>query len=466
VPDNFEKWFDNELKLKDRSKEKMQPGWQCVAIPIFMPSRGRAQCKKCRQRADSGRCNCGFLDLEQSMIVSGQVEGGMGKVGEKCEYIQILVVIQEEVADYVQFGPQNAVIFALPDKAKDWGVGFCRHYTKKLADRICPPSFPFCIMMDDSVQYWRGITLPCDPQKPFGQDAKPAAALRTDISLADTLLYFQKGLLDGKLNKFGIIGFHRLNGWEASKRAYNRTHCTSTVLLNLEKLKEVNYLKEARVWEDLQFNRDAEKHEAVICKCYRFAFSSPQLREGGCADMVARSEVPTAVQDQPPAVQPPAIDAATKVGAPKPLSTPVESGASRCKHCEKRADKCSCKECLTCHKVQCACVLQSAVRCKGCDRVVAITSNERCNRVERERAGGMSALDEKEETSLSKILTELNLADKYLHKLESEEVDINVLIETLKRRGDSALERLLEQVGVDKAVHRHIIANHLQGESR
>ena len=64
------------------------------------------------------------------------------------------------------------------------------------------------------------------------------------------------------------------------------------------------------------------------------------------------------------------------------------------------------------------------------------------------------------------MLTELNLADKYLHKLEYEEVDINVLIETLKRRGDSALERLLEQVGVDKAVHRHIIANHLQGESR
>jgi hypothetical protein len=99
----------------------------------------------------------------------------------------------------LHFGPQNAVLFALPDKAKDRGVGFWRHYTKKLADRICPPSFPFCLMMDDSVQYWRGITLPCDPHKPFGQDAKTGDAakhLRTDISLADMLLYFQKGMLD------------------------------------------------------------------------------------------------------------------------------------------------------------------------------------------------------------------------------------------------------------------------------
>ena len=73
-------------------------------------------------------------------------------------------------------------------------------------------------------------------------------------------------------------------------------------------------------------------------------------------------------------------------------------------------------------------------------------------------------VDEKEESGLSTMLTELNLADKYLHKLESEGVDINDLKETLKHGGRDALERLLEQVGVDKAVHRHRIANHLQGQ--
>ena len=62
------------------------------------------------------------------------------------------------------------------------------------------------------------------------------------------------------------------------------------------------------------------------------------------------------------------------------------------------------------------------------------------------------------------MLTELNLADKYLHKLESEGVHINDLKETLKHGGRDALERLLEQVGVDKALHRHRIANHLQGQ--
>jgi hypothetical protein len=143
-------------------------------------------------------------------------------------------------------------------------------------------------MMDDSVQYWRGITLPCDPHKPFGKDAELTVALRTDISLVDTLLYFQKGLLNEScdLNKFGIIGFHRLNGYESNKRVYDRTHCTSTVLLNLGKLnykvKEVNYLKKTWVWEDLQFNRDTEEGGSVICKCYRFAFSSPQMTKGGC----------------------------------------------------------------------------------------------------------------------------------------------------------------------------------------
>ena len=70
-------------------------------------------------------------------------------------------------------------------------------------------------------------------------------------------------------------------------------------------------------------------------------------------------------------------------------------------------------------------------------------------------------VNEKEESGLSKMLTELHLADEYLHKLESEGVDMNDLKETLESRGDSALERLLQQVGIDKAVHRHRIANHL-----
>ena len=64
----------------------------------------------------------------------------------------------------------------------------------------------------------------------------------------------------------------------------------STVLLNLEKLKGVEYHWRAHMMEDLQFNRDADKNEVVFCKCYRFAFSSPKMPEGGCAHLVARGE--------------------------------------------------------------------------------------------------------------------------------------------------------------------------------
>ena len=108
--------------------------------------------------------------------------------------------------------------------------------------------------------------------------------------MVDVLLHF-RDMPD--LPKFGMIGFHRLNGRNNSKRAYKRTHVVSTVLLNLSKLEGIDYHWRAHVWEDFQFNRDAELNRvpakrAVLCKCYRFAFSSPQFRKGGCADMVAR----------------------------------------------------------------------------------------------------------------------------------------------------------------------------------
>ena len=110
---------------------------------------------------------------------------------------------------------------------------------------------------------------------------------RTEISLVDVILYF--GDMPD-VQEFGLIGFHRLNGKDNSKRAYLKTHVMSTVLLNLAKLEDVECHWRAYMMEDLQFNRDADKIGAVLCKCYRFAFSSVQLREGGCANMVARRE--------------------------------------------------------------------------------------------------------------------------------------------------------------------------------
>ena len=95
---------------------------------------------------------------------------------------------------------------------------------------------------------------------------------------------------DCDLKKFGVLGFHRLNGYESSKMAYKRTHCYSTLILNLKKLTEVDFDKRAFVFEDILFNRDVSKEQIVICKCYRFAFSSPQLKEGGCFPMVVSGD--------------------------------------------------------------------------------------------------------------------------------------------------------------------------------
>ena len=78
----------------------------------------------------------------------------------------------------------------------------------------------------------------------------------------------------------------------------------------------------------------------------------------------------------------------------------------------------------------------------------------------------VSLVHEKSRNGLSEMLTELNLAEKYRDRLESEGVDIKDMKETLASRGDSALLQLLEEVGVDKVVHRHRIANHLSNLQR
>jgi len=109
------------------------------------------------------------------MVSSGK---GTGDYGKMWRYLQILVVVQEEVEQYKELGPETAVIFALPSVAEKMGIGCSRYFTKKLAETICPKSFPFCLMMDDSVQYWRGITLPDDPLKPFGEDPQQERPVR------------------------------------------------------------------------------------------------------------------------------------------------------------------------------------------------------------------------------------------------------------------------------------------------
>jgi len=241
-----------------------------------------------------------------------------------------------------------------------------------------------------------------------------------DISLADVLLHFQKMPY---LGKFGILGFYRLNGWNQSNRAYKRSHVTSTVILNLEKLKNVEYLKKAFIWEDLQFNRDAENvssgrgeeagggggEAAVICKCYRFAFSTPQLRGGGCHDMVANkaglSVDTSAVEDTLDGV-------AHKETAKIMIVQKEEEPASALEAAAAQSD---------------------------------ISAEPAPNHTD----------------TLQKMLRVLGLADRYLETLESEMMDFDTLNSYLDNWGIDKLLHELKEVGVDKAGTRMKIANYL-----
>jgi len=59
------------------------------------------------------------------------------------------------------------------------------------------------------------------------------------------------------------------------------------------------------------------------------------------------------------------------------------------------------------------------------------------------------------------MLTRLYLADRYLQKMEREEIDLGTLQETLAICGRPALLQSLESAGVDKAGPRDKIANYL-----
>jgi hypothetical protein len=75
----------------------------------------------------------------------------------------------------------------------------------------------------------------------------------------------------------------------------------------------------------------------------------------------------------------------------------------------------------------------------------------------------VSVVEEKAKGSgLFEMLTRLDLADRYLQKLECEEIDLGILQETLAISGRPALLHLLESAGVDKAGPRDKIANYLQ----
>jgi hypothetical protein len=221
--------------------------------------------------------------------------------GESVDYLQIVAVKRCEREAYMRSCPDpNVVFFELPASADSLGIGAARYHMKRLATSICPADFPFCFFLDDSVQYWKGITLPGDPEPMFGECADDAPKL-TDISLADVLIHYQSepfALAD--LRQFGMIGFHRMDGRNRSKAAYARRHVYSAIIMNLDKMRGVDYKENCFLWEDLDFNKRASEAGAVLCKCYRFGMGKKPGMPGGCGDMVPRPSALRVEELNPP----------------------------------------------------------------------------------------------------------------------------------------------------------------------
>jgi hypothetical protein len=239
------------------------------------------------------------------MTLSGNlVTGSLWRAAaQKIEYLQIITVKCREREQYIREYIRcchdhsdkeeeevgHVVFFELPETANVLGIGAARYHMKRLATSICPADFPISFFLDDSVHYWKGITLPGDPEPMFGECADDAATL-TDISLADVLMHFQSEQFASDLHQFGLIGFHRIDGYNQSKAAYSRQHVYSAIIMNLDKLRDVDYSKECFLWEDLDFNKRASEAGAVLCKCYRFGMAKKPGMPGGCSDMVSRRD--------------------------------------------------------------------------------------------------------------------------------------------------------------------------------
>lgn len=50
---------------------------------------------------------------------------------------------------------QGLILFTLPEASERLGVGAARFYVQLLALQLCPKSFPFYVMVDDSVLMWQ-----------------------------------------------------------------------------------------------------------------------------------------------------------------------------------------------------------------------------------------------------------------------------------------------------------------------
>jgi len=185
--------------------------------------------------------------------------------GEARDFCQIVLVPACELQSYQEAWP-DLDFFSLPTWADHAGVGAARFCLKRLAERICPVEYPYCIALDDNVLAWKGITLPNDQAGLFPGylPRQQDGATLCDQSLWSALSYLQDPEFT-ELRQFALLGFYRIGHRKYTKSLtapFGRRHVYKAVLLNLERLRGREY--DAAVWalEDLDLSK------RLVCECF------------------------------------------------------------------------------------------------------------------------------------------------------------------------------------------------------
>jgi len=238
--------------------------------PIIIPSSGRAE--------------TALLDLSET-------------IPEDKDYIQIVIIRYEERSNYarVMNHPDNNIDVFVMKEGQPRTIGYARHVAKKFGEIITRSSrMDFVFLMDDNISHWSGITLINDPCPLFGKEPNHLSSQLTDISLFSVLNHFSRDSFKG-VKKFSIVGFSNFNHKSVRRKrtAYGRKHVYAAVLLNLKRLKGIDYNQKAWAMEDTDFNLRTNDSSGVIVRCMRYVAYKKVLNEGG----VVPEGVPPHIQE-------------------------------------------------------------------------------------------------------------------------------------------------------------------------
>lgn len=237
--------------------------------------------------------------------------------GQKCQYIQILVVRSEDFDAYLALWQSTHALVELPSDfdgcdvdTSMGGIGFARLFIQRFAETL---QLPKIFVLDDNIYRLHQIVTEISPsgeslQKidqqgrklvkeiPFFKMLKHmesqfvcASAPKqlfhscvTQYSCKCSLSESGSGLhgFTGPNEIYGVLGVLRLRpNARRVKHPFKKTHVCSLVLLNIETLKQngIRY-QPWQVHEDLNLNNDCDTRSLIVCKYNQYLMSKKQMK--------------------------------------------------------------------------------------------------------------------------------------------------------------------------------------------